>query len=120
MQSAALGHAHRDRPRESGKTLWESTLGTTRDQAPFPIWLSLGAPNLGGSIVTAGGLVFIGATTDKFLRGFDARTGEEIWTERLPYTANATPITLSTAARRQAVRRRRRRAVTAGPSRATQ
>ncbi len=76
----------------SGKTLWESTLGTTRDQAPFPIWLALGAPNLGGSIATAGGLVFIGATTDKFLRGFDARTGEEIWTERLPYTANATPI----------------------------
>ncbi len=76
----------------SGETLWESTLGTTRDQAPFPIWLALGAPNLGGSIATAGGLVFIGATTDKFLRGFDARTGEEIWSERLPYTANATPI----------------------------
>jgi quinoprotein glucose dehydrogenase len=76
----------------SGKTLWESTLGTTRDQAPFPMWLPLGAPNLGGSIVTAGGVVFIGATTDKYLRGFDARTGDEIWTERLPYTANATPI----------------------------
>jgi quinoprotein glucose dehydrogenase len=77
----------------SGKTLWQSTLGTTRDQAPFPMWLPLGAPNLGGSIATAGGVVFIGATTDKFLRGFDARTGEEIWRERLPYTANATPIT---------------------------
>jgi quinoprotein glucose dehydrogenase len=77
----------------SGKTLWESTLGTTRDQAPFPIWLPLGSPNLGGSIATAGGVVFIGATTDKFLRGFDARTGEEIFRQRLPYTANATPIT---------------------------
>jgi len=77
----------------SGKTLWRSTLGTTRDQAPWPMWLALGAPNLGGSIATAGGVVFIGATTDKFLRGLDARTGEEIWTERLPYTANATPIT---------------------------
>jgi len=77
----------------SGATVWESTLGTTRDQAPFPIWLALGAPNLGGALVTAGGLVFIGATTDKFLRAFDAKTGEEIWTERLPYTANATPIT---------------------------
>jgi quinoprotein glucose dehydrogenase len=77
----------------SGETLWESTLGTTRDQAPFPLWLSLGAPNLGGSIVTAGGLVFIGATTDKFLRAFDATTGEEIWRQRLPYTGNATPMT---------------------------
>jgi len=77
----------------SGKTLWESTLGTTRDQAPWPMWLSLGSPNLGGSIATAGGVVFIVATTDTFLRGFDAGTGEEIWRQRLPYTANATPIT---------------------------
>jgi quinoprotein glucose dehydrogenase len=77
----------------SGEVLWESTLGTTRDQAPFPMWLALGAPNLGGSIVTAGGIVFIGATTDKFLRAFDAATGEEIWRQRLPYTANATPLT---------------------------
>jgi len=77
----------------SGETLWESVLGTTRDQAPFPIWLHLGAPNLGGALATAGGVVFIGATTDKFLRGFDSETGREIWTQRLPYTANATPLT---------------------------
>ena len=57
------------------------------------MWLPLGAPNLGGSIATAGGLVFIGATTDKFLRAFDAASGEEIWSARLPYTANATPMT---------------------------
>ena len=77
----------------SGEVLWESTLGTTRDTAPFPLWLPLGAPNLGGSIATAGGLVFIGATTDQFIRGFDSRSGEELWKHRLPYTANATPIT---------------------------
>jgi quinoprotein glucose dehydrogenase len=77
----------------SGEVVFESTLGTTRDQAPFPLWLPLGAPNLGGSIVTAGGLVWIGATTDKFLRAFDAATGEELWRQRLPYTANATPLT---------------------------
>jgi quinoprotein glucose dehydrogenase len=78
---------------ESGRVRWEVTLGTTRDQAPFPLWLKLGAPNLGGSIVTAGGVVFIAATTDKFLRGFDAQTGEEIWKQRLPYTGNSTPMT---------------------------
>lgn len=78
---------------KSGALLWESTLGTTRDQAPFPMWLELGAPNLGGSIVTAGGLVFIGATTDKYLRAFDGETGAELWRARLPYTANATPVT---------------------------
>ena len=78
---------------KSGEVLWEVTLGTTRDLAPFPLWLGLGAPNLGGSIVTAGGVVFVAATTDKFLRGFDARTGEEIWKQRLPYTGNSTPMT---------------------------
>jgi quinoprotein glucose dehydrogenase len=52
-------------------------------------------------LATASGLVFIGATTDKFFRAFSATTGEEVWSARLPYTANATPITyrLSEAAR---------------------
>ena len=78
---------------KSGRVLWRSALGSTRDQAPFPFWFSSGTPNLGGSIVTAGGLVFIGATTDRFIRAFDARTGDEIWRHRLPFTANATPMT---------------------------
>lgn len=78
---------------KSGRVLWQSALGSTRDQAPFPLWLDLGTPNLGGSIVTAGGLVFVGATMDKFLRAFDAETGDEIWRQRLPFTANATPMT---------------------------
>ena len=77
----------------SGKVRWESTLGTTRDAAPWPLWFAYGAPNLGGSIATAGGLVFIAATLDRFIRGFDSRTGEEIWTRRLPFTGNATPMT---------------------------
>ena len=76
----------------SGRVLWESVLGTTRDQAPWPLWFNNGAPNLGGSLATAGGLVFIGATTDKFFRAFDAHTGKEIWRQRIPYTANATPM----------------------------
>ncbi len=79
-----------------GEVLWEVPLGTSRDQAPFPIWWlqgEVGSPNLGGSIVTAGGLVFIGATTDKYLRAFDAETGELLWSHRLPFTANATPLT---------------------------
>jgi quinoprotein glucose dehydrogenase len=80
----------------NGKILWESPLGTSRDQAPFPIWWlqgNVGSPNLGGSIATAGGLVFVGATTDKYLRAFDAGTGEEVWRHRLPFTANSTPAT---------------------------
>jgi len=63
------------------------------DAAPWPFWMDLGAPNLGGAIATAGGLVFVAATLDKFIRAFDARTGDEVWTQRLPFTGNATPMT---------------------------
>ena len=52
-----------------------------------------GTSNLGGSIVTAGGLVFIGATNDSRFRAFDKETGEELWTTRLPASAHATPMT---------------------------
>jgi quinoprotein glucose dehydrogenase len=78
---------------KTGQKKWEVTLGTTRDQAPFPLWFKLGAPNLGGTLATAGGVVFVGATTDKFFRAFDAETGALLWDFRTPYTANATPMT---------------------------
>lgn len=82
----------------TGKRAWEVPLGTTRDQAPFPLWLvpawrDLGAPNLGGSVATASGLVFIAAATDKTLRAFDSESGELLWQHRLPFTGNATPMT---------------------------
>ncbi len=87
---------------ESGELRWEVTLGTTRDLAPRSRWMApfaavlslpLGAPNLGGPLVTASGLVFIGATTDFFLRAFDIEDGEELWRTRLPTAAHATPMT---------------------------
>jgi glucose dehydrogenase len=52
-----------------------------------------GTPNIGGSIVTAGGLVFIGATSDSRFRAFDKDTGEELWVTRLPASGMATPMT---------------------------
>jgi quinoprotein glucose dehydrogenase len=78
---------------KSGKVLWNVPLGTTRDQAPFPLWLKLGVPNLGGSIVTASGLVFLGATTDNYIRAYDTRTGKVLWRHRLPGGGQATPMT---------------------------
>ena len=77
----------------AGRVKWEVVLGTTRDQAPWPLWFDTGAPNLGGSLATGGRIVFIAATTDKFLRAFDADDGSEIWRERIPFTGNATPMT---------------------------
>jgi len=81
----------------TGDVVWESTLGNSRHQAPPPIWMipgirDLGTPNLGGSIATAGGLVFIGAATDGYFRAYDAETGEVLWSDHLPYTVNASPM----------------------------
>jgi len=52
-----------------------------------------GAPNLGGPIVTAGGLVFIGATNDSKFRAFDSATGKELWVANLPASGMASPMT---------------------------
>jgi quinoprotein glucose dehydrogenase len=76
-----------------GKRLWEVPFGTTRDRAPPPLWLKLGTPNIGGSVVTASGLAFIGASTDNYLRAYDVRTGKELWRARLPAGGQATPMT---------------------------
>ena len=48
---------------------------------------------MGGSIATAGGVVFIGATNDKRFRAFDAKTGKELWATKLDNSAIAVPMT---------------------------
>jgi quinoprotein glucose dehydrogenase len=52
-----------------------------------------GTPNLGGSIATAGGLVFIGATLDARFRAFDSHTGAELWSTKLDAAAESVPVT---------------------------
>lgn len=76
-----------------GEILWESTLGTVRDLAPIPLPIKWGTPNLGGPLATAGGLVFIGAAMDDYLRAFDAESGAELWKGRLPAGGQSTPMT---------------------------
>ena len=44
-------------------------------------------------MVTAGGLVFIGATSDARFRAFDSKTGNEAWTTKLEYNVTAIPMT---------------------------
>jgi quinoprotein glucose dehydrogenase len=77
----------------TGKRAWEIPLGSTRDVAPWPLWFDLGVPNQGGSLTTAGGLTFIGASTDGYLRAFKTDTGELLWKGRLPAGGQATPMT---------------------------
>jgi hypothetical protein len=77
---------------DTGEFRWRSILGVV-DKLLEKCIPPTGAPNIGGSLVTAGGLVFIGATNDSRFRAFDKDTGKELWTTRLPASAHATPIT---------------------------
>jgi quinoprotein glucose dehydrogenase len=75
-----------------GDIAWRVPLGSY-DEIEAAGLKNAGAANMGGSIATAGGLVFIGATTDSKFRAFDSRTGKELWMTRLDATADAVPLT---------------------------
>ena len=60
---------------------------------PLPLPLRLGVPGIGGPIVTKGGVAFLGATVDNFLRAYDVTTGDQLWQARLPAGGQATPMT---------------------------
>ncbi|HEX3867380.1 MAG TPA: pyrroloquinoline quinone-dependent dehydrogenase [Gemmatimonadaceae bacterium] len=90
----------------TGARAWDVPLGDAANVKPELAALStspLGLPNLGGPIVTAGGLVFIGATFDHVLRAFDVENGRELWKGPLPAGARATPMTYLAASGRQFV-----------------
>jgi glucose dehydrogenase len=76
---------------KTGEIAWQVRLGIT-DELPDGKQ-NTGRINLGGSIATAGGVVFIGASNDKRFRAFDSRTGKELWAARLDYSAIAVPVT---------------------------
>jgi quinoprotein glucose dehydrogenase len=76
----------------TGEYLWRIPLGEYPELAAKG--LVTGSENYGGPILTASGLLFIGATIhDRKLRAFDADTGALLWQGTLPYAGNATPIT---------------------------
>ena len=76
----------------SGQIKWKVTLGE------YPELTAQGIPptgteNYGGPLVTAGGLIFIGATADETFRVFDKETGKVLHKAKLPFSGNATPST---------------------------
>ena len=82
---------------KTGDRLWEVPLGSMAPLMPAelrgqiqPEW---GSPNLGGPIITAGGVVFIGASLDRRLHAFDIENGRELWSGDLPHSGKATPMT---------------------------
>lgn len=73
------------------KVLWSRPLGSSASQAPLGIAVP-GIFNIGGSVTTAGGVTFIGATLDGGFRAFDTTTGAELWRYELPAGGQATPM----------------------------
>ncbi|HVX40226.1 MAG TPA: pyrroloquinoline quinone-dependent dehydrogenase [Gemmatimonadaceae bacterium] len=87
---------------KTGAKAWEVPLGDLSITHPELSAISktpLGAPNLGGPIVTAGGLVFVAGTMDNSLRAFDVETGKELWRGTLPAGGRATPMTYEAGGR---------------------
>jgi quinoprotein glucose dehydrogenase len=77
----------------SGKTIWHIPLGEYPELAAKGL-TDTGSENYGGPVVTAGGLLFIGATNyDKVFRALDKTTGKLLWKTTLPAAGNATPST---------------------------
>lgn len=92
----------------TGKMVWSRTLGTSRDSGPLAlptfVPIPMGVPNIGGSVATASGLTFIGATQEHAFRAFDTATGRLLWKARLPAGGNASPSSYwSSASGRQFV-----------------
>jgi quinoprotein glucose dehydrogenase len=77
----------------TGEYAWKLRLGEYPELAASGL-SHTGSENYGGPIVTAGGLLFIAATSfDKKFRAFDKATGDLLWETTLPFAGNATPIT---------------------------
>lgn len=77
----------------TGKRIWQHRNGTVRDSSPLPLPFRMGVPNLGGPIMTAGGVAFLSSTLDYYMRAYDVSTGAQLWQSRLPAGGQATPMT---------------------------
>jgi quinoprotein glucose dehydrogenase len=87
----------------TGEYVWKINLGEFPELATHGM-KNTGTENYGGPIVTAGGLVFIGATSfDKKFHAFDKSTGALLWETTLPFAGNATPVTYAIAGRQYVV-----------------
>ncbi len=80
----------------TGTVKWERPIGGLPPGRPAPPETAQwGSPNFGGSLATAGGLVFIAAGMDEQLRALDIETGRELWKSKLPAGGQATPMTFA-------------------------
>ncbi|HMD09238.1 MAG TPA: PQQ-binding-like beta-propeller repeat protein [Candidatus Acidoferrum sp.] len=87
----------------TGEYVWKINLGEYPELAAKGL-KNTGTENYGGPVVTAGGLVFIGASDfDRKFRAYDKATGELLWESTLPFSGNATPATYAVNGRQYVV-----------------
>ncbi|MGO7674740.1 glucose/quinate/shikimate family membrane-bound PQQ-dependent dehydrogenase [Rhizobium ruizarguesonis] len=77
----------------TGKIAYMHKNGTVRDMTPLPLPFKVGVPGIGGPMLTKGGVAFLGAAVDNYLRAYDVTNGRELWQGRLPAGGQATPMT---------------------------
>ncbi|MCK0107460.1 glucose/quinate/shikimate family membrane-bound PQQ-dependent dehydrogenase [Marinobacter sp. S0848L] len=77
----------------TGEVVWKRKNGTIYDMTPLPLPIEMGVPGIGGPIITAGGVAFMAASVDDYLRAYDLTTGKQLWEARLPAGGQATPMT---------------------------
>ena len=88
----------------TGKTKWSIPLGTIKKYGvTIPQSWGWGSPNVGGPIITGGGVIFIGATMDEKFRALDLATGQELWSADLPAPGMALPMTYMEGGRQYVV-----------------
>lgn len=77
----------------TGKIAYQYRNGTFRDLSPIPLPIKVGVPGIGGPLMTASGVAFLGAAVDNNFRAYDVATGDVLWNARLPAGGQATPMT---------------------------
>ncbi len=92
---------------ETKQLLWERPIGSAKDSGPLGIKtrlpISVGTPQSGGTVTTAGGLIFSAGTFDNTIRATNISDGKELWHDDLPFTAHATPMSYLSPAGEQTV-----------------
>jgi quinoprotein glucose dehydrogenase len=87
----------------TGKIAYMHKNGTVHDMTPLPLPFKVGVPGIGGPMLTKGGVAFLGAAVDNYLRAYDVTSGRQLWQGRLPAGGQATPMTYMTDDNKQYV-----------------
>ncbi len=87
----------------NGKIAYKHRNGTVYDMTALPLPIKLGVPGIGGPMITKGGVAFLAAAVDNYLRAYDLTTGRQLWQARLPAGGQATPMTYALDNGRQMV-----------------